>query len=312
MDSLFLSFRVVFPMFCLLAIGYVSRNTGLLEEWVYNACSTAVFQLIMPINLFMSISGTPLKKSMELTTFILIVVGTIIAWLAGMILVPIFEKENRKRGVLVQGFFRSNILLFGFVIAESLSGPETLSAAAVATAIAVPVCNTLAVISLESFRGGKPDLKGILGSILKNPLVIGAVCAFIYLGIGWKMPNVLHDVLADVAAIATPLALIALGGTFRFSALKGNARQLICIVLIKLVCVPAMILSVAVALGLRDSQLAALLCVFGTPVATAMFPMSQRMGGDGELAGQIVVSTVTFSIFSLCLWVLVLNAFGLC
>ena len=53
------------------------------------------------------------------------------------------------------------------------------------------------------------------------------------------------------------------------------------------------------------------LVTYAAPVATASYSMAQNMGGDGELAGELVaVSTVT-SAFTIFGWIFVLKMMGL-
>ena len=69
-------------------------------------------------------------------------------------------------------------------------------------------------------------------------------------------------------------------------------------------------LSTAIALGMRGDVLIALLAVFGSPTAVSSAPMAQAMGGNGELAGEIVAITSVCSIVSVFLLVFALSRFG--
>lgn len=55
----------------------------------------------------------------------------------------------------------------------------------------------------------------------------------------------------------------------------------------------------SIGIGLRGDILVALLAVFASPTAVASTPMVQGMGGDGELAGEIVATTSVFCIVTL-------------
>ena len=63
-------------------------------------------------------------------------------------------------------------------------------------------------------------------------------------------------------------------------------------------------------LGIRGVELFLILAVYATPVATASYPMAQNMGGDGELAGQMVVISTVASVGTLFLWIFLLNSIG--
>lgn len=54
-----------------------------------------------------------------------------------------------------------------------------------------------------------------------------------------------------------------------------------------------------------------ILAIFGSPTAVASVPMAQTMGGNGTLAGEIVVVTTVGSILSIFLFVFALSGMGL-
>ena len=66
------------------------------------------------------------------------------------LIVPLIEKDNKKRGALLQGLFRSNFVIFGIPITESLFGSEKVGVAALLIAVIVTLFNILSVIALET------------------------------------------------------------------------------------------------------------------------------------------------------------------
>ena len=64
-------------------------------------------------------------------------------------------------------------------------------------------------------------------------------------------------------------------------------------------------------LGFRGVELVSLLGVFASSTAIASFTMAQQMGGDAELAGDIVVSTSALCSFTLFGWSLLFKLTGL-
>lgn len=311
LENLLLSLRVVFPVFFMLALGYGIQRANIVSEEILNGCSALVFQIILPIHMFVNISKTTLAEAVD-AKLILLTVGTTFGfWLLGMLVIPRLEKDDRKRASMIQGVFRSNYVLFGSVIAGTIAGEAAAGTAALVVAVAVPTYNVLSVVTMEFFRGGKPNAGNMLRGIAKNPLILAAVFGVLWLLTGLKMPDILRKALGDVAGIATPLAIIALGGTFHFSALRGNLKQLAIVVTGKLLVMPLLVMSVGVLAGLRGSSLAVLLGTCATPTSVSSFPMAQRMGADGELAGQIVVFNTMLSVLTIFLWVLVLSNLGL-
>lgn len=99
--------------------------------------------------------------------------------------------------------------------------------------------------------------------------------------------------------MTSPLALFVLGGTLHFSEVRANLKYLVPSLSMKLVVVPAVMVAIAYALGLRGVELFILLAMYATPVATSSYPMAQNMGGDGELAGQFVVISTVVSVVTI-------------
>ena len=64
-------------------------------------------------------------------------------------------------------------------------------------------------------------------------------------------------------------------------------------------------------IGLRGVELFLILMIFGTPVATASYPMAQNMGGDGLLAGQLVFVSTVASLATIFVFIFTLSRLGL-
>ena len=123
--------------------------------------------------------------------------------------------------------------------------------------------------------------------------------------------KVLDTVLADLSKVATPLALFTLGGAIRFQSMQGHRKQLLYAVPFRLVISPLIFLAVSVAFGMRDVALACAFIAFGAPTAVSSFPMAQQMGGDGELAAELVASTTVLSVITTFLFVFAMKSMGL-
>jgi predicted permease len=77
-------------------------------------------------------------------------------------------------------------------------------------------------------------------------------------------------------------------------------KQLVTSVCGKLLVMPAIWLTIpAVWFGFRGEPFVCLLTLYAAPVAVSSYSMAQLMGGDGEVASQIVVYTSVFSIITI-------------
>ena len=298
MENFITTANAVLPLFLIMALGYVIRRTPLMDQHTHQMMNKLIFKLFLPILLFKNISTSKLDALSGSWVFLFAFIAEMAVFLTLFAVVPLIEKENSRRGVLIQAMGRSNYALFGLPLVGLLYPGEDIAVASMLVAISIPTFNVMSVIALETYRGGKVNPLKILRGIVTNPLIISCALGFLWLISGLTMPTFIQTAISDAAKIATPLSLFVLGGAFEFSRIRCNARPLIIGTLGKLVIVPLLGLTVAVLCGYRGMELASMGVAFMAPCAVSSYPMAQQMGGDGELAGQLVVFTTAFSMFS--------------
>lgn len=311
MENLLLSLEVVLPLFLMLTLGYFLRRIQLVEDGSLRVMNNLVFRVFLPVLLFINIYRTDIGAVMNPRLILFAASCVAGSFLLLFFLIPIFEKDNRRRGVLVQGIFRSNFILFGLPVTIALCGEENSGVTSMVIAVIIPLFNILAVFALEYFRGGKFRPDRVLRGIATNPLIIASLSGVLVLSLGWKLPSIIEKTAEDIAGVATPLALVVLGGSFEFSSVRGRRRQVLAGVFGRLVAVPAVCLPIAAALGFRGPELVTLMALLASPTAVSSFTMAQQMDGDAELAGQLVVFGSLFSILTIFLWTFLLKQLGL-
>ncbi len=311
MENLVLSFNVVLPLFLCIMVGYLLRRIGLLDEPLRLGLNRLCFKVFLPIYLFQNIATTDLGAAFHPGLLAFGCLGLIALFLVLMVLIPRLEKENARRGVLIQAIFRSNFALFGLPVALSLCGQERIGPTSLLLGVTVPIFNILAVICLETFRGGKPSIRKMLRGIATNPLIIGSLLGILFNLLGVTLPEAVSKSVTDLGRVATPLSLVALGGSFMFSSIRSFRRPLLIGVCGRLIAVPLLMVTLGILLGFRDETLVPILIMFGAPTAVSSFPMAQQMGGDGELAASLVVFTSGGAILTIFLLVFGLKQLGM-
>ncbi|MBQ2952329.1 MAG: AEC family transporter [Clostridia bacterium] len=317
MENLVTSFEAVLPLFLMIMLGMFLRRIGMLEEKVRQSLNKLCFKVFLPIYLFNNIYEIEdISKAFDLRLILFACIGLVAAFCVMMALVPRFEKKNSRRGVMIQAMFRSNFALFGLPLAETLCTKEFIGPTSLLLGLTVPIFNILAVISLETFRGGKPSVKKMLRGIAANPLIIASLLGIAFYCLktyaGFILPTSLHKgTLVKLGNVATPLSLVALGSQFVFSSVKNFKWQLFFTVLVRLVVLPLVMVSIAVMLGLRNEFLVPIMIMYGAPTAVSSYPMAQQMGGDGDLAASCVVFTSGFAILTIFLFIFGLKSMGL-
>lgn len=311
MDSLLLSVEAVTPIFLLMLLGYGLKQFKMATKDQFNAINRLIFKIFLPILLFYNIYKTDIGSIFDGKLVIFTVVTVLIVFGIGYGLVFLFTKENAKRGVMLQGFFRSNFAILGIPLVNYVCGDNAGGLSALMVAVIVPLFNVLAVITLERFRDGKIQIGKLLKGIVTNPLVIGCAVGAIFLLLDIQLPSLIETTVSDAASIASPLAIVVLGASFNFSTIKTSIKELAITVCTRLLIVPALAIAAAVWLGFRGEALVCLMVAFGAPTAVSSFSMAQQMGGDEELAAQIVVFTSALCLFSLFGWIFLLSSLQL-
>ena len=310
MDNLILSFNVVLPLLISIILGYFLRQIKMLDDPVVNSLNKLCFKVFLPVYLFHSIYTTNISASFNGRLALFGIAGVLAFFALLMIVVPFLEKENPRRGVMIQAMFRSNFALFGLPVAISICGEQDIGPTSLMIGIIVPIYNILAVVTLETFRGGRPNPRKITRGILTNPLIIASVLGVLLNLLKFPLPDAILSSANSIGRVATPLALVALGGRFQFSSIRSFRRQLAISVVGKLIISPVIMVLLGIALGFRNEMLIPILIMFAAPTAVSSFPMAQQMDGDSDLAAALVVFTTIFSIVTIFLWVFVLKQLG--
>ncbi len=311
MENLMISANAVLPMCLIMALGYGTRRLGWIRREEIFAINKIAFRIFLPCLLYYNVYCSDLSGSFDPLLMAYAVGGVLLTFGLSLGYTLLTEKLPERRGVMIQGMFRSNYVIMGIPVATALLGSDQLGTVSILIAVVVPLFNMLAVVVLEVFRGQKPKPLHVLGQIVKNPLVIASALGILTLAAGIRLPHILERTIQNVSAIASPLQLFLLGAFFQFSGLKTYRRELVTVSAAKLIVSPGLFLGLGALLGFRGVAFVSLIGIFASPTAVNSFTMAQQMGGDAELAGDIVVTTSAVSILTMFLWIFLFKSLGM-
>ena len=304
MSDLIFSFTIIFPMFFVIAVGYFLSVVKIFDTAFLEKANVICFKIFLPTYLFYNIYQSDLSTAFNFSLILYALVTVTLLTVFLFLIIPILVKQVNRRGVVIQALFRSNYIIIGLPICKELFGAEGMSLAAALSAFVIPLFNVLAIIALSIYdKENVTTPGGVYRKILSNPLIIACALGFIAVLTGLKLPDVLDKPISYISTIASPLTLLALGGTFKFKDSIKNIRILTFVTVGRLLLIPLIMLSIAVVLGYRGMTLSVLLALYAAPVASSSYTMTYMANGDGELAGQVVVSTTAFSMITLFLFV---------
>lgn len=315
MDNIIVSFNVIAPVFFLMVLGYFLVNyTSLADGKLTKQANAIVFKIFLPCMLFYNVYQSDIGSEIHsrIRLCIWAAGGLLILFVLLCLIVPRIVTQENQQGVVIQGIFRSNYVIFGVAVVQNMYGPKSTTTAAILSAILVPMYNFLAVVVLSIFGEKREnDWKKIILDIIKNPLIISSVLGIIFSLLGIRLPTAVDTTVQDLAKLSTPIAFMILGGDLDFSKVKGNLKTAFVVLTIKLVILPLIMIPMVVMMGYRDADLLSGVLSYQTPVAVSSYIMAQQAGADGQLAGQLVVFSSVLSIFTLFVTIFILRTMGL-
>ena len=319
LQILYTALNAVLPIIFMIALGYFLRQKRILGQEFLKTGNKLVFRLCLPSMLFVNIYQIPSLAQIRWDIVIYSGVALCVIFAVATAIALATTRVPDRRGVIAQCIFRSNYAIIGMPLAAALGGQEAEAVAAVLSAVAVPILNVLAVISLSMHvhqdDSGRTSVKHILLDIVKNPLIQGVAAGILCLVLRWVQVALcgevvfalnihtkpLFTVLENLKGVTTPLALIVLGGQFVFSAVKELRKEIIVATLSRVLLAPligiggAIVLSRLGWLHCGTAQYPALVALFASPVSVSSAIMASQMHNDEQLATQLVVWTTVAS-----------------
>lgn len=313
------------PIFLLMILGYLLRRLNIISERFTKELNSFTFKVALPVLVFGELYGENFEDTWD-TGFVLFCFGiTAVCILLLLLVTRMFKVPDRAE--FIQASFRSSAALLGVGIVVNLYGdagfvplmivgavPLYNITAVVLLSVFKPVCPTAEREEKSSEAGGrktagfsKENLKQTIKGIITNPIILGIVLGFIWSVLKIPRPAILSKAVTYVGNTATPLGLMALGGSLQFMSLGKRSGSIIAGTVFKLVIFCAMFLPLAIWIGYRNDRLLAILIMLGSPTTVSSFVMAKSMGHDGQTSAGVVMLSTLFSAFTLTGWLFILK-----
>ncbi len=312
MSNLLFSVNAVVPLFMIMFLGWLLTRLKVWSSDFLKTANTLTFNVFLPAMLFYNVYTSDFGAVFDGKLLFFVICAVAVICTAGFIFVPMLSKVNARRGVIIQALFRSNFALLGIPLCKAIAGDTGEQIASVFLAFVIPIFNVLATVVLSIYGSEKIESPiVIIKKVLKNPLIISCALGMIFMFLKIPLPEIILTPVKSVKDIATPFALLIIGGDFEFKSFLGNLKCVLATGLCRTLLVPALVLCTAYLLGFRGISIALLLSTFATPIAVSSTPMAFKMNGDYDLACQLVVFTTLISAASILFFTYAVKALGM-
>ena len=306
------TFLALFPLYFYMATGAVLRKMKVLRTEDLPRLNIFLFRSFVCFSLFNSTRNSDFSGSSSGKLMLFGVVSVTLLFALYMLMVPRFIKDFKQSSVMIQALYRSNFVLLGLAYAEQLCGSENIGPVSLLVSVVIPTFNFLAILNFELLRGGRIKIGEVLIKIIKNPLIVsallGACCALLHI----QFPEYVDKPMKALGNVASPFAMVLIGASLTIKSIEKNKKLVLYASAGRLILSPLLVVPVAVLMGFRDAPLIGIMTAVAAPTAVVSVAMSYELGGDGELAAEIVATTSLLSVVTMFGWIVLLRGMGYC
>lgn len=296
LDFLTFAVAVIGPVIVMIAFGYGLYKYGTLNEEFVDRASRLVFNFALPALLFSTISTSSVAKLGDPKVIAIGIGATLLVIVILLVIVPLIIKQRSDRGVVIQGAFRSNMGIIGLAYSANAYGPEGLAYASVYMGGLTILYNVFSVAVLNVYQNTQTSWTRIGKGIASNPIILSIILGLLVSAFNITLPNIVTNSVSYFGQLTLPLALLCTGAALRFSTMKANGGASVFTILIKCLLYPAILVAIAISFDISGMPLMILFLMAICPTAAASYVMVRKIGGNHELAAQIVALSTVLSV----------------
>ena len=294
------------PVFALICLGYGLRRGGIPSAEFWNLNDRLVYFLLMPALFHVRISTADLSGDVVLSLASVLYAAFFLSIGYGIVASRLLHMSGAVATSLLQGVGRFNTFI-GLAVAEALYGAPALQIAVLAAVVLVPVVN-LTVVGLFAVWLPRPGARPVVAAargLAFNPLILSILAGLLANWVGLGGLPVLHDALSILGAAALPIMLLCVGANLKLRGLSGEAGPIVVSAVGKLVLFPALVLWLALVLGVDPMQAQVMMIYGALPTGVAAYTLSRQLGGDAPLMATMITAQAVLSFATMPIWIAV-------
>lgn len=314
MENFIFSLNVTIPIFLVMVLGWGLRQTGMLNDNFAAVANKFNFSVTLPVLLFRDIASVDIRAVFDLRYVMFCAIASSVCFWLIWGGAKLFLKDKTMTGAFVQASFRSSAAVMGLAFIQNLYGQSAMGPLMIIGA--VPLYNIYSVIVL-TFEGETEDrtdtwvkIRRAFLNILRNPIIISIFIGLLVSLFRISFPVIVNKTIANIAQMATPLALISLGAGYEGRKALAKIKPSFASAVIKLVVQPALLVPAAAAMGFTGEKMIGILIMLASPTTPSCYIMAKNMRNDGTLTASIVVMTTLLASFTLTGWIFLLKTAG--
>lgn len=297
---------VIFPIFIILSVGYLSLRLNMLNTTHVQAIIQFIIKVSLPAFLLYALSTRSFDEIWQMPYFLGYLLGSLILFFSAYILYRRFFKVPRHQAAVIGlGSSMSNTGFIGTAVLTLLIAQAAVPYLAMTLVIENIILLSLMLILIESSDQQDKALSTIILSTLqnlaKNPIILSIILGLICSVYTVQWPVSLGLPLKSLASTASPLAIFVIGASLATLTIKDLSKDVLIVCTIKLLIMPIVVTSIIYIMPGSTAKMAyAGLILSALPMATA-FGIYGQLNGIAEQSVASVMLSTLLSLVSIAL-----------
>lgn len=297
---------VIFPIFIILSVGYLSLRLNMLNTTHVQAIIQFIIKVSLPAFLLYALSTRSFDEIWQMPYFLGYLLGSLILFFSAYTLYRRFFKVPRHQAAVIGlGSSMSNTGFIGTAVLTLLIAQAAVPYLAMTLVIENIILLSLMLILIESSDQQDKALSTIILSTLqnlaKNPIILSIILGLICSVYTVQWPVSLELPLKSLASTASPLAIFVIGASLATLTIKDLSKDVLIVCTIKLLIMPIVVTSIIYIMPGSTAKMAyAALILSALPMATA-FGIYGQLNGIAEQSVASVMLSTLLSLVSIAL-----------
>lgn len=292
---------IVAPVFGLILVGYGLARFGILSESAGNGLAEFVFTAAVPALLFrMMVTAEAAEGASPLSLWGAYYLAAAAVWIAAALATRfLLHRPARDGASISMGSTFGNIVMLGIPLAIDRFGSDAATPIAIIVSISSPLMWFVATLQIEMVTQREvvtwsEQVKGLIVSLAKNPLIIGLVAGLAWRWTGLGLHPIPDKMIAMLGQAAIPGSLVALGLSLTGFKLQGQLTTVSLICVLSLAVFPALVWLLAFHVFALPPVWAGVAVLFSAcpPGANAFLFASRYGAAQGSVSAAVALGTV--------------------
>ena len=295
----------IIPIFVIIIIGWSARKKGFITPEFLVPANRLVYYLSIPAMIFSAIVKSSFHEQFDGHVLSLTLLAAAGIYTAAYIITKLVKMNPARAAAFIQSSGHGNVGYIGLPIAFYYLGEAALAKAGIIAGFLMILQNLLSVVTLQwhdTSGRNRPGPRALLGKLLGNPVIIGAMTGIAVSYLEIPVPRVIGRSLDILGGLAPPMALLLIGASLSMKLMREFLRPTLGASFLKLCLLPAVGLLLFHLFHLTTEEYLPALILLCSPTATIAYVMAREMHADADFAVAAISASTLFSSITFIIW----------